>query len=187
MGECKHCGKEAPEFHNYCNWDCHIEAVKAAGGVVYTPNGLPIRCIQAGGLLLEHEHGDHLDYKFPVKAVFYKTPEELVAEGVSWVDGNGDKTPMTVEDAAYDCYQTHALIYTDGTIALTLYECCYAMWELRTGKVLYGSSWEKGEWKLTDESLAKIKELVEQIAKERAEKLSETHPELIEHFRNSND
>jgi len=186
MGSCKHCGKEAPEFHNYCNWDCHIGAAKADGGVVYTPNDLPIRCIQASGLLLEHEHGDHLDYKFPVDVVFHKTPEELVADGMSWVDGEGTKYPMTVDEAAHECYQTHALIYSDGTIAVTLYECCYAMWEVRKGKVLYGSLWTKGEWTLTDESLTKIKEMVEQIAKERVEKLVETHPELIEHFREAN-
>lgn len=180
MGLCVYCGKEAPEFHNYCDSKCHIEAVKANGGVAYRPNGLPIRCILHNGLLLEHEHGDHMSYHFPVNAVFFKTPEERIADGMCWIDGEGTKSPMTVEEASYHCFQTHALIYTDGNVALTLYEYCYALWELRTGKVLYGSLWEKGEWQLTDESREKIKERVEQLAKERVEKLSETCPEFIE-------
>lgn len=109
-----------------------------------------------------HEHADHPDYKFPIEARFHKTPQKLFDEGAFfWSDGCGGKTPMTLEEVERECIQVHALIYTDGSIALSIYEHCYALWRLRTGEVIGGSYlWDReGDWILTPESLEKIKEL----------------------------
>lgn len=158
MAKCVNCGEEAPEAHNYCNWDCSVEAAKKAGGKVIAPNGLPVRCIRHDNAMLEHEHADHPFYKFPVRAVFYKTPQEMLDSGESfWVDGNGLTIPKTVEELEYDCVQDHALLYTDGSVALTMYECCYALFSLRDGRLMCGSLWEKGHWHLSPESLEKVR------------------------------
>lgn len=131
---CLNCKKEC-DF-NYCDWNCHVESAEKAGGQVYTPNKLPIRCIKADGTMLEHEHGDHPDYKFPVVVKFIGKRE-------------GD-------DYADD-FEEHALIYTDGCVAITLYEYCYAMWYLGNGELAAGRLWNKGDWKL--EELEKIRDL----------------------------
>jgi hypothetical protein len=109
---------------NYCDWDCHIAHAKSEGAVVITPNNLPIRCI-GNNTLLECEHGDHPDYMFPVNAI----PK--------------DKN---------DFEELHALIYQDGHVALTLYECCYTLWNLSTGESY------QYDFTLSKKSLEKIRE-----------------------------
>jgi hypothetical protein len=69
--------------------------------------------------MLEHEHGDHPDYQFPVKV---ESPQGM---------------------------QVHALLYTDGYVALTIFESSYALWNIRTGKLVEGSLWKDEEWRLT--------------------------------------
>lgn len=78
-------------------------------------------------------HADHPTFKFLVV--------------VEWVG------PEPIEDYARQEY--HALIYTDGTVALTLHECCYAVWSLADGNG-QGSVWKRGEWRLSPDSIAKI-------------------------------
>jgi len=157
---CPNCGKAVPEFHNSCgDWDCAVDVARKAGGKVIAPNGLPIRAIQQDSTMLEHEHADHPTYKFPVEVRFYKTAQERFDEGEAWVDGEGNESPMPLEILESTGVETHALIYTDGSIALTLYECCYALWSLRDGSLVGGSLWEKGQWSLTEESLQKVKNL----------------------------
>jgi hypothetical protein len=34
--------------------------------------------------------------------------------------------------------ERHALIYTNGTVAVTFYECCYVMWHLFDGRWVGG-------------------------------------------------
>lgn len=144
MKSCSNCEKEIPAYVNYCSWECNIELAKNNGGVAFTLNNLPIKCIKADGTMLEHEHGDHPDYKFPVEAEYIGTANEGNVRDI-------------VEDYIYN--EMHALIYSDSSMALTIYECNYAIWSLRTGKVI-GSKYNKiGEWKLSDESLVKIKAL----------------------------
>lgn len=94
---------------------------------VIAPNGLPITCWRADAHL-EHEHADHPTYLFPV---------------VAQIDGEE--------------WETHALIYTDGGIAVTMYEYCYAAWYVRDGELMGGSLWEKGAIRLAPESLEKIR------------------------------
>ena len=124
-------------------WEAAVARALAQGGVVVSPNGLPPRCIR-GNLLLENEHADHPDYKFPVDVA----PTQNLEMGE----------------------ETHALIYTDGHIAVTMYECCYAVWDSR-GELLYGclSHWKEGAYKLSDASLAKILELAKPKSKDRIE------------------
>lgn len=138
MGRCSHCGGDVPKYHNYCSWQCYIDAAKAEGGRVRCPNGLPINCILANGDMLEVAHGDHETYLFPAVAEFLGE----VPKG---------------EEEYFGTEQRHALIYTDGNIALTLYECCYVLWHVSDGgKVLLSHYREPGEWRLNDDSLSKI-------------------------------
>ena len=88
---------------------------------------------------MSHEHEGHPTFIFPV-----------VAEYI------GERVPLPELDRSYGP-ESHALIYTDGCVALTLYEYVYATWNARTGSLWTGSLWTKGEWRLTDESIAKIK------------------------------
>ncbi len=129
---CGGCQGPVLQSHNYCRWDCHVAATRKSGGVEHTPNGLPIKCIRHDGLMLECEGGDHPTYRFPV-----------TVEGPNH-EGDHPEYP-----------QTHALIYADASMALTLYECCYAMWSLGDGSAL-GGSIQDDDAKLSAESLAKI-------------------------------
>lgn len=134
--KCLACGKEVERYYNYCNWDCHVQHAKDEGGVVHCPNGLPVRCITRDNVLIECEHGDHPDYKFPV---------EVGRE--RFLDRDDERKFNDI----------HALIYADDSIALTMYECNYAVWSLSTGLILHCPSWTRGQ-RLTDESLKQIRE-----------------------------
>lgn len=113
------------KYVNYCSWECGVEIAKTEGGQVFTPNGLPIRCIRHDGNMYEHEHGDHQDYKFPVDVEFQGDITEDHRKDFEMMCGRPAKDDGEVRDMNG---QTHALIYTDGSVALTMYECCYAMW-----------------------------------------------------------
>lgn len=160
MGNCLHCGKETPYAHNYCNnTTCLFDAARANGAVEYLPNGLPIRCITRDGLLIEHEHGDHADYIFPV-AVDYEGPDP---NDGALVDGDGNIS-YDAGIAEWQNHQVHALIYYDGNAAITLYEYCYAFWEVKTRTcvgLLGGLTWEDYKLNLTDEQKTKLKERIE--------------------------
>ena len=155
-GVCTFCGKPVEPHLNYCNWDCHVEHAKQLGGKVIAPNGLPIRCIMADGTMLEDEHGDHPDYKFPVK-VEYVGP--LTDGHRSDAEMMGVRSGAT-EAEMRECFgETHALLYTDGCVAVTLFEFCYAFWYLRDGECAGGALWKKTkEWRLSEEARKAILE-----------------------------
>jgi hypothetical protein len=142
MKACLGCGKEVEPYLNFCSWECHIDLTKREGGKVHCPNGLPIRCITRDGLMIECEHGDHPDYKFPVVAQYVGSD------------------PNKFKDEHHDSStELHALIYTDGVVALTIYECCYTLWSVSDGSVLREHLWyKKGEWRLNLLSLTQIQE-----------------------------
>lgn len=142
VSKCSFCNKPTPEGNNYCDWRCSVGHAERSGGKKHQPNGLPIACIKHDNSMWEHEHGDHHDYKFPVEVEF-----------------TGVRPILPDWDGSYTI-ENHALIYTDGWIVLTLYECSYAMWELGAGMFTGGDIWKKGEWRLTDESLVKIREML---------------------------
>jgi len=154
-GECAHCGKECPpNGGSFCSWDCHILAAAWLGGKKHVPNDLPITCIKYDGSMYEHEHGDHPDYVFPVKVEYVGDDAE---EQFSCIGADGEKADMGPGWIESQRIETHALIYTDGTIAVTMYECCYAMWSVdRSGELIGGSMWKQKDWKLTDDSIQKI-------------------------------
>ena len=141
MSSCQRCRQPAPESHNYCSWECMVEEAKELGGQIICPNGLPIRCIRHDHAMLEHEHADHPNYKFPVAAEYAGDVEDVTHR-------DEDGTVLYVSSP-----QTHALIYNDGDVALTLYEHCHAMWSVRSGELLYGSLWDARAWKFTSESM----------------------------------
>jgi hypothetical protein len=132
---CKYCRKPVEPHCNYCDWDCQVADARKMGAREHLPNGLPVKCIAArsGGsdanaMLLEHEHGDHPDYKFPVQAEWTGPDDE-------WTDDPRGKR------------ETHALIYTDSFIAVTMHDAGYAMWLLRKGGVQVGG--RDPHWRLT--------------------------------------
>ena len=157
MKPCTNCGKSVDDYLNYCDWSCHVDYCKKLGGREHCPNGLPVGCIRADGTMLEIEGGDHPDYKFPVEAV-YVGPIDADDYADYEMMGGSDPDEDKVRDFKSE---THALIYTDGCIAVTTYECCYAMWSLVDGKIEAGNMWKKSTWKLADSSLKKIRELAE--------------------------
>lgn len=56
--------------------------------------------------------------------------------------------------------ETHELVYTDGYVALTVYECCYVLWDVVSGKILFGPLHSPiSDWRFPPDSLSKIKQL----------------------------
>ena len=139
MLTCEWCGKENQrERWTTCSYECELEAAKKNGSKIITPNNLPVTCWR-GDTLLEHEHADHPTYMFPVIMEYFGEIPEL-EEYDQW---------------SYQP-QSHALIYTDGCIAVTLYECVFAVVYLRNNKVEHGSLWKNEKWRLKEESLKKV-------------------------------
>ena len=135
MKNCISCNKEIKDYLNYCSTECHIHDVKKSGGKLYTPNNLPVTCVRYDGLMLECEHGDHEDYKFPVE--------------VEWFDESYGEYGKLVKEL-------HALIYNDDTVALTLNECVYYLWRLNNGENIY-NPFKMGDMCLTQKSLEDIR------------------------------
>lgn len=75
-----------------------------------------------------------------------------------WLNSDGTMAFMSTDEQGQFNLQQHDLIYTDGDVALTLYEHCYAMWYLSDGSLGGGSLWLKGDWRLTRASIDKIRE-----------------------------
>lgn len=117
---CSFCGSEAEKYSNYCSWDCQIAEAKASGGTVYTPNNLPIKCMKHDGSMYEHEDADHPGYKFPIY-VEYDEPFEVTAGDHHWVESG----------------ETHALIFSDDCLAISLYEARYYFWSLKRGRAYH--------------------------------------------------
>jgi hypothetical protein len=147
---CCFCQKPAPPYQEYCSFDCRVASYKAAGGIAYTPNGLPIRSFKYDGNMYEHEHGDHHDYKFPVYVKFTGSILDAARANFKILAGYAGSD----DDVRSFLGEEHALIYTDGVIALTLYECNYYLFSLATGELFYGST--SHNYKLANESIAKI-------------------------------
>lgn len=152
---CLNCGRIPPLYHNYCNWDCHVQYALKNGAVLYTPNGLPVRCITKDNLLVECEHGDHPHYLFPVEA---KYVDEKPEEDFRVVKGDGTVASLPEDWIEARKTELHALIYTDGHVALTMSECCYMLWDVDNGKLLRAPEWMKpNKWKLSPESRDRIR------------------------------
>lgn len=151
---CHGCGGPVADYLNFCSWDCQIVRAKADGGTVHCPNGLPIGCIKHDNSMWEHEHGDHPDYKFPIDVVFVGvlTQDHLIDAAMKF-----GKDDLDDDQVRKMMNEPHALIYADGFVAMSLYECCYATWDLKTSCLTSGSLWKAGDWQLSPESFQKIK------------------------------
>jgi hypothetical protein len=171
-------------------WEKCVAEAKAKGVLVFQKNNLPITCMRHDGALLEHEHADHRDYKYPVKVEFIgdkpntfhdqcvrkdKRPAHYGGEcKIEWNHEHGEAFCTTCEAALSAAEQVHiraysiaeieasayephaeALIYSDDSIAITLYECCYTMWHRGGGAFLHGPDWSKN-WCLTEQAREKI-------------------------------
>lgn len=145
--------------HEICNWDCTIHLAKSNGGTVNTPNNLPIKAVKFDNSMWEHSHGDHADYKFPIEVEFIGQLFDHDFEDYRCMLGAHE--PPADKDVRKFKSEVHALIYTDGCMALTLYECVYAMFSLRSGESIGGHMWKKADWRLSDASLKKVCELDE--------------------------
>lgn len=145
MIKCGNCGKEN-EFTNYCDWECHVEAATKSGGKIIAPNNLPITCIKHDGTLLEHSDADNPNYKFPITVEFVGIKPE------GYDDCNSKNyDPFSYED------QSHALLFCDRYVAVTIYECRYFMWSCHKGFLHNNMNGYKAkEWKITEKSLAEI-------------------------------
>jgi hypothetical protein len=104
--------------------------------------------------MYEHEHGDHPDYKFPVEVEYL---------GLISDDCRGDFEMLarrvgTDDEVRKFLGETHALVYTDGTVALTLYECNYTLFLVETGKFL-GGTYGSVNQQLSSLSRDKIRDL----------------------------
>lgn len=119
-------------------WEERIADAIAVGGRVIAPNHLSIKCLRYDGAVMEHEHADHPDYKFPVVADFV------------------GPVPRDLLDCDAYCPETHALIYTDGSVAVTVHECTYSTWLVSDGKCIGGQHGELDDWRLSEASRAAI-------------------------------
>jgi len=133
-----------------------VKEAMAEGGKFHSPNGLPVGSIDRDGNMWECEHGDHPDYKFPVDLDYVG---DDVEQEFRVVNGEGDTVDMGAEWYEASRHRQHALIYTDGHIALSMYECGYVMWSLADGMILRAPSWHCSKWQLTKESLEKVRAL----------------------------
>ncbi|MDB5716154.1 MAG: hypothetical protein JWO15_3551 [Sphingomonadales bacterium] len=133
-------------------WEDMVAEAIAEGYAVHCPNGLPIKCI-GRMMLLEHEHGDHPTYMFPVE-VEYIGP---ISEGMrSDYEMMCEAPPVCDSDVQDFFTEIHALIYADDNVALTLYECNYAMFSLHSGLGIAGR-YVNSQRKLTPEALNNIR------------------------------
>ncbi len=146
MNPCFHCGTPVDQS-NYCSWDCHVAHARTLGATERCPNGLPIACITAAGLLTECGHGDHETYLFPVD-----------------VEGDDEALDVVLGYRSYP--QQHALIYTDGHVALTLYECSYALWSVHDGRPMGGH--QRASERLSTSALTAIANRTSRLVVERA-------------------
>lgn len=134
--KCLFCERNTSEHNNYCSWDCHIAHARELGGKEITPNNLPIVAIRGSdNALMEHEHAEHPDYKFPITVKYF-----------------GAENKQDFPD------EIHAIIYCDGYVVLSLWEYTYHLFDARTGVYLNPNRFWYKDYKIASASLKLIKE-----------------------------
>lgn len=98
----------------------------------------------------------HKDYIFDV---FIEPVNVNSIELISHAESLSGRANLLQEEVEDYVTEQHELIYTDGHIAVTLYECCYGIWHVwkQCTTNIGGSLWKPGQFKLSDESIKKIK------------------------------
>lgn len=125
--KCLNCGKDCSnEQKCYCSWKFSVISAEHNGFKKYLPNDLPVECITADGYLLEHEHGDHPFYKFPIDIN---------------IDGKEE---------------THALIYVDDLVFLTKNNNSYFLFNIKKSHVFHFDKIGYSEFSLTEKSESRI-------------------------------
>ena len=139
------------------DWEDRVAELRAQGAKEIAPNGLRICCIRADGTLLEHEEADYPAYMFPVTCDYVGNDPKF---GMALQDGK--EVPLEENFVDGMKHESHALIHTDGVIAVTVYERCFYVWRLKDGKCAAGPSWLKQrEWKLREEDCVRCCEVFE--------------------------
>lgn len=125
---CQNCEK-ACGITDFCSFACRVAHLEFRGYKVVSPNNICPCSFSSNFVAREHEHAEHPDYKHPVKVTY-------VGEHIPdpWMEENFGPLDLDFWD------QTHALLYTDGCVALTMYERNHFLWTLSTGKCLCGIS-----------------------------------------------
>lgn len=141
-------------------WEEMVAEAQATGAAVIAPSGLPIASIRHDDVTMEHEHADHPTYLFPVVAEYCGSDPLYFM----WYTSGDTLVPMTSAEIEANRTEVHALIYTDGNVAVTLYECQFAMWYVASGKLAGGHA-APGTWKLTAESIEKVRDAVPAVAR----------------------
>jgi hypothetical protein len=149
---CLHCGNQTTPMNNFCGMECHVAAARAEGGRDIRPNDLPVTCIRYdanGILLLEHEHADHPDYRFPVE-VEWVGPDEH--DDFSGFDGSGQSVRLPESIVASMKHESHALLFTDGIAAVTIHDAEHALWYLDDGRCGGGRPRVAFHWRMAEPS-----------------------------------
>lgn len=94
---------------------------------------------------------DHPDIKCTV-TIEWCGPEDQRPHVIRGRDLNA-RHPLSDEELLQD----HDVIYCDGYIAVTTYECCYAMFELKEGFVSNSYLWRQRNWKIRNSDLLDLK------------------------------
>jgi hypothetical protein len=102
---------------------------------IYNPNGLPLICVRYDGAQLEHAHADHPSYRYPVLVRYIGTITPHHYDDFKLLAHRDATSPQEVIDFFNE---VHALIFEDGYVAVTLFECRYHMWSLKDGRSLRG-------------------------------------------------
>lgn len=102
---------------------------------------------------MKHECDDHPHFRGVVLEACLRddVPDD------EWNDSHGVDITATMPVALRRNVEHHGPIYTDGFIALTIYETCYCMWRVRDGGCVGGSLWPPGSMALSPDSLAALR------------------------------
>jgi hypothetical protein len=119
-------------------WEKRVAEAMARGATVFQKNNLPITCMRHDGALLEHEHADHRDYKYPVKVEFVgdkpdtfsgqcvrkdKRPVHYRSEcKIEWNHERGEAFCTTCEAVLSAAEQVHIQAYSHAELEASTYE-----------------------------------------------------------------
>lgn len=122
---------------------------------MHCPNDLPIMAIRHDGLMLEHEHGDHPEYKFQVEVELMCAVDDDMRYDAKLLSGMDD---LTDEQVARVHNETHAFIRIENNNAVTLFESNVYTFNVEDGQLVEGPGWDTRHKRLKHESLMKIRE-----------------------------
>lgn len=131
---------------NYCDdWSCSVRLAERDGGKKIAPNGLPITVITRDGTMLEHEHANDPNYKFPVTV-------ECIDEA-----GNNLYVPGNARCARHLEQDSHAFLGVTHDMIHTMFE--YNSYQFRLDGTLFKAPhWDHRIQRIKAQSLVQIRE-----------------------------